>query len=123
MARFITPEKRLAIYIRDGFTCCYCGKDLKNAHRDDINLDHLVCAKRDKRKNFSVKKLENGLSVNHETNLVTACMLCNKRRGMKSWKDYATGGAIDRINKQIAQPLNIALAKAIFADKTGKYDR
>lgn len=101
-SKWIRPAKRLAIYIRDGFHCAYCGRDLKNASACEIGLDHLVCS-------------SDGGS-NSETNLVTACRSCNSSRGTKAWADYATGGAVERILVLVRLPLNIELAKAIIAD-------
>jgi 5-methylcytosine-specific restriction endonuclease McrA len=104
-SKWIRPEKRLAIYIRDEFTCCYCGRDLRNADAHDVTLDHLV------------PRSANG--SNEATNLVTACGACNYSRQDKPWVDFAPGGAVDRINTRRNQPLNIELAKALIADKAG----
>jgi len=106
---WIRKEKRLAIYIRDGFICVYCGTDLRDAKRFDINLDHVIC------------RGEKG-STNDPTNLVTACRSCNSSRQDKKLKDFATGGAILRIRKLVRRKLNIELAKALIEGKTGQYD-
>lgn len=71
---WIRPVKRLAIYLRDGFVCVYCGRDLTHAHAHDVTLDHL-------------EPRSNG-GDNHESNLVTACKSCNCARGdraLKAW--------------------------------------
>lgn len=104
-SKWIRREKRLAIYIRDRFQCLYCGKDLRNAAPEDVNLDHLVP--------------RSAGGDNEATNLITACKSCNCSRQDKPWLDYATGGAVDRIVTQRALPLNIELAKAIIADRAG----
>lgn len=103
--RWIRAEKRLAIYIRDNFSCGYCGKSLKQADPFDITLDHLV------------PRVSGG--SNESTNLITACRACNCSRQDKPWFDYATGGARDRIEQLRHGWLNIALAKALIADKAG----
>lgn len=111
---WITKERRLAIYMRDNFCCVYCGKELKYSQPRTINLDHLL-----PRKGNTVKHLPNGLSINHESNLVTACLSCNASRQDKPFTDYATGGALERIFIQIKQPINVKLAKALIAGTAG----
>lgn len=105
-SKWITRERRLAIYIRDGFTCQYCGRDLKDADPKEVSLDHLLC------------RIEGG--GNESGNLVTACRSCNSARGVKPWIEYATGGAIERIISTLMNPVNIELAKAIIADRVNE---
>lgn len=105
MARWITPEKRLAIYIRDEFTCGYCGRNLKGADPSEITLDHLVPRN---------PKVAHGNGGNEATNLICACRSCNSSRQDRPWIDYATGGARDRIETRRHQPLNVKLAKSIL---------
>ncbi len=99
---WITPSRRLAIYLRDGFACAYCGKDLRGAavKASDLTLDHLKA------------RVTGG--TDSETNLVTACRACNSQRQDKNWREYATGGAIERINSLRRRKINVALAKAII---------
>lgn len=104
-SRWIRPEKRLAIYIRDGFQCAYCGRDLKHATAAEVTLDHLL------------PRVAGG--TNEATNLITACRACNSSRQDKPWMDYATGGAVERIQTLRVQPLNVALAKALIEDRAG----
>jgi len=104
-SRWIRPEKRLAIYIRDGFQCAYCGRALKNAPAAEVTLDHLV------------PRVAGG--GNEATNLIIACRACNSSRQDKPWMDYATGGAVERIQTLRVQPLNIELAKALIEDRAG----
>lgn len=103
--RWIRPGKRLALYLRDGFACCYCGRLLKDAAPADVTLDHLL------------PKQAGG--TNEPRNLVTACRSCNSSRQDRPWIDFATGGAVERIQHLRVQPLNLPLAKAIMADKAG----
>lgn len=104
-SKWIRPEKRLAIYIRDGFECAYCGTDLRDAAPASVTLDHLT-----------PRSLG---GANDATNLVTACRACNSSRGARALEDFAPGGALVRIAKLIAQPLNVTLARAIIEDRAG----
>ena len=63
-SKWIRRDKRLAIYLRDGFRCAYCGRDLAGAPAREITLDHLTAGHADHR----------------ETNLVMACRSCNSSR-------------------------------------------
>lgn len=67
---WIRPVKRLAIYLRDGLACCYCGATIEDGAR--LTLDHL-------------RPHKSGGS-NEATNLVTCCHRCNSSRGARSWK-------------------------------------
>lgn len=103
---WIVKERRLAIYIRDSFTCQYCGKDLRNATARQMGLDHL--------EDLVIGGGHKGAN-NKSHNLVTACASCNSARGAKVWTNYATGGAIDRISVSRNLPVNIKLAKSLLA--------
>lgn len=104
---WIKKAKRLAIYLRDGFLCSYCGTDLHDAKPAEVTLDHFVpwCAG----------------GSNEATNLITACRKCNSGRGAKSVKSYATAGAYTRIlrNRKRKLAKYVTLAKAIIAGKAG----
>jgi len=69
---WIRQEKRLAIYLRDGLACVYCGHSIENGA--SLSLDHL-------------KPASNG-GQNHESNLVTCCEKCNKSRGTRSVRSF-----------------------------------
>lgn len=103
--RWIRPEKRLAIYLRDGFCCVYCGRDLRNAGPREVHLDHIT-----------PRSLGGD---NDAMNLITACAACNCARGNRAIEDYAPGGALLRICDQRRKPINVALAKALIADQAG----
>lgn len=105
--RWIRPEKRLAIYLRDGFACLYCGSDLRGSVASDVTLDHLLP--------------RSAGGTNDPTNLITACRTCNCTRGNKPWVDTCSGGARDRIEQLRRAPLNMDLARALMADRAG-YD-
>lgn len=101
---WIRPEKRLAIYLRDCFTCLYCGRDLHDATPTELSLDHLT------------PQSQGG--SHHESNLVTACFTCNSRRQDRPWTNFAPAGAHQRIRNAIRRTLNLALAKAIRAGQS-----
>jgi len=104
------PEKRLAIYLRDRFTCLYCLADLHGSDPADITLDHLVC------------QADGG--SNDESNLVTACRHCNCSRGDKPLARFAgreTRAHIRRNTRRSLRPYR-KLAKAILAGEI-EYDR
>lgn len=65
-SKWIRPEKREAIYDRDGYCCCYCGVDLASASSANRTLDH-------------VRPVELG-GTNAADNLVTACKCCNSAK-------------------------------------------
>jgi 5-methylcytosine-specific restriction endonuclease McrA len=100
-SKWIRPERRLAIYLRDGFACVYCGRDLRDADPREVTLDHLR------------PRIMGG--DNASTNLVTACLSCNSSRGMRPWRTFAPGGAVERIQRQIRRRVNLKLAKSILA--------
>lgn len=105
-SKWITRTKRLAIYIRDGFTCQYCGRDLRNAKPTDVHLDHLIPQCR---------------GGSHEPrNLITACRRCNCARQHKVWWRYATAGAADRIRRQVRRTLNLALARSLQSGEVSR---
>lgn len=86
---WIRAEKRFAIYMRDDFRCAYCGADLRKAAPGQMALDHLI------------PRCKGG--SNEASNLVTACKPCNSARGARSWRKYATAGAVAHIPAACAQ--------------------
>jgi 5-methylcytosine-specific restriction endonuclease McrA len=65
-------ENRLRIFVRDGYKCHYCGKQLT---RFSATLDH-------------IHPVSEG-GDNSEGNLVTACLHCNSRRGSQPVSDFS----------------------------------
>jgi hypothetical protein len=70
---WIRQEKRLAIYLRDGMACAWCGKGVEQGAT--LSLDHLT------------PHAKGG--ENHESNLVTCCTTCNSARGKRSQIGFA----------------------------------
>jgi 5-methylcytosine-specific restriction endonuclease McrA len=104
---WIRPEKRLAIYLRDRFTCLYCLCDLHDAAPTDITLDHLTC------------KCDGG--SNESDNLVTACRTCNCSRQDKPLNRFAGPETRKHIRRNAARklPPYVRLAKALISGETG----
>jgi hypothetical protein len=70
---WIRQEKRLAIYLRDGLACAYCGLCVENGAK--LTLDHYT------------PRSEGG--SNDAVNLVTACHRCNSARGDRGVAEFA----------------------------------
>ncbi len=105
--QWIRADKRLAIYLRDRFTCLYCCRDLHDADPRDVTLDH-------------VKPKSSG-GNNLETNLVTACRECNCSRQDKPLTRFAgpeTRAHIRRNTRRSLKPYR-RLAKALIAGECG----
>jgi 5-methylcytosine-specific restriction endonuclease McrA len=102
-SKWIRPEKRLAIYLRDRFTCIYCLADLHCAAPTDITLDH-------------IKTRSKGGS-NSERNLITACRACNSSRQDKPLSRFAGPETIKHIRRNTRRSLKryLVLAKAMIA--------
>lgn len=67
--KWIQPLRRLAIYVRDGFACAYCGASVE---QDGVrlSLDHCI------------PEVRGGDNAN--TNLVTCCTRCNSAKGART---------------------------------------
>jgi hypothetical protein len=112
---WIRPTKRLAIYLRDGLACCYCGEGIEDGAK--LTLDHLT-------------PHSHGGS-NEATNLLTCCHRCNSKRGNRNWHEFAeavagylnhgiTGEQIAvHITETVTRPLDVAAAKALIARRGG----
>ena len=70
---WITQHKRLAIYLRDGLACAYCGAGVEAGA--GLTLDHVVAR-------------EDG-GNNQAHNLVTACFRCNSAKGDRGLAAFA----------------------------------
>jgi len=74
---WLRQEKRLAIYLRDGLACAWCGDSVENGAK--MTLDHLTPHSKG--------------GGNGEKNLVACCHRCNCSRGNRSVKQFAAGVA------------------------------
>ena len=104
---WITQHKRLAIYIRDNFICMHCGMDLRKIQPGDgirIELDHVIPASKG--------------GSNAADNLITSCSACNAQRGNKDIEEvHPLLSQRAHIERALALPLNIHLAKQILAER------
>jgi hypothetical protein len=71
------PATRLAIYLRDGLACAYCGATVEEGAK--LTLDHVT------------PHSKGGTNV--VTNLVTCCHRCNSARGNRSVRVFAAAVA------------------------------
>jgi hypothetical protein len=107
---WISKKKRLAIYLRDGLSCVWCGSGVEGGAR--MTLDHLV-------------PYSQG-GTNQEHNLVTCCSRCNSARGDRHYHEFASAVAgyldhgvtgaqiVDRIDTLTASALDTAEAGRIL---------
>lgn len=113
-SKWIRPEKRLAIYLRDGMACCYCGAGIED-EGNLLTLDHLT---------------PHSLGgSNRESNLITSCRRCNSSRGsrditafVRATADYLGANAtdiLDKITRNTETPLNVKEARDIIARRGG----
>ena len=112
-SKWIRPEKRLAIYLRDGLACCYCGEVIEDGI--GLSLDHLEAH-------------SNG-GNNHETNLVTSCRRCNSARGNRDYREFVTavaqylnhdvksGDIVNHIEITRFRALDIPAARAVMNNR------
>ena len=106
---WIRREKRLAIYLRDGGACAYCGESFVEGAR--LELDH-------------IQPWSMGGS-NDQGNLITACKRCNAARGNREVEEFVASVAdyiqdeaqaiLGFIEQQRNTPLDVAAAKAILS--------
>jgi 5-methylcytosine-specific restriction endonuclease McrA len=97
---WIRQEKRLALYMRDNFSCLYCNKGIESDEGMRLSLDH-------------VKHFEG----NHESNLVTACMDCNQAKSCWSLKSFLKKlphpeRVMKRVERALATPIAELLVEA-----------
>ena len=65
----LLPAERFAVFLRDDFTCVYCGEK-----PEDIEIDH-------------IKPISKG-GDNSITNLNTCCPKCNRLKGSKTLEEW-----------------------------------
>lgn len=76
-SNWIRQEKRLAIYLRDGLACVYCGASVEDGAQ--LSLDHV-----------RPHSLGGG---NDASNLATCCSRCNSSRGNRPVAEFAVAVA------------------------------
>ena len=113
--KFVRQDLRIALYLRDGLCCAYCGSAIEDGAK--LTLDHL---------------LPHSLGGdNKPTNLITACHKCNSSRGNRDWKQFAAKVAdylnhgikaeeiIAHIETTRIRPVDRVAAKTILANRGG----
>ncbi len=75
---WIRQDKRLAIYLRDGLACVWCGIGIEDG--SVLTLDHVKPHSKD--------------GSNEAHNLVTSCKRCNSSRGVRTVPQFAKAVAI-----------------------------
>ena len=112
---WVRPEKRVALYIRDGLACVYCSSAVEDGAK--LTLDHLT---------------PHSLGgKNTADNVVTCCAKCNSSRGNRDYKEFAEKVAgylnhgitgqmiIDHIEETRNRPFDVKQAKEIIARRGG----
>lgn len=99
------PVTRLAVYLRDGLACVWCGETAEDGA--SLTLDHLTPASRG--------------GSNGATNLVTACKRCNDTRGAESVHEWAARHGKDgrkiRLNARRSLVRHRERARALLANR------
>jgi len=115
-AKWLSREKRLAIYLRDGCACVWCGFALEDGAQ--LSLDHLK------------PHCEGGSDSCR--NLVTSCTTCNNVRGNRSVQSFAQTVAaylnngitpesiISHITSTVHRNIDINAARSLIAQR-GSY--
>ena len=108
MSRLIRPKKRTALYVADAYSCCWCGSTPDDGVK--LNLDHVI-----PRTDPTVPKHRQNL----DTNLLTSCETCNKRRQdlpVAKWIEEITDTPAERdaLHASIARKLADRADKAIM---------
>lgn len=114
-SKWITRARRLAIYMRDGLACVYCGASVEEGTQ--LSLDHVI-------------PHSEGGSTKSE-NLLTSCKRCNSSRGNRSVEAFVeavaaylnhgiTGAMIlQHITETRIRNVDIKSAKALIAKRGG----
>lgn len=110
---WITQPKRLAIYMRDSYGCCYCGRGIE-VEGMVLTLEHIV-------------PYSKGGALLDPTNLLTACRTCNSARGNKALTPFVKANAekwgrhadcvLSYIRRHRAMPLNTKASKAMIDER------
>ena len=112
---WIRPEKRLALYLRDGLACVYCGASLEDGAL--LTLDYL-------------RPVSKGGS-NAASNLVTVCHTCNSNRKNRTVRGFcrAVASYLDRgvaareieqhVRRCAARTFHTQAARTLIAQRGG----
>ena len=110
---WISPSKRLALYMRDSFGCCYCGRGVEQ-EGVVLTLEHIV-------------PYSKGGALLDPTNLITACRNCNSARGNKALTTFIKANAEkwgrhvecvrSYIRRHRARPLNTKASNALIKER------
>lgn len=104
--QWIRTDLRVAIYLRDEFTCLYCSANLHGTDFRNITLDHVI------------PKADGG--SNRPANLITACLSCNCSKKEKPVEVFTTPERLDWIRRNTGRDIKVyrQLAKALISIKT-----
>ena len=109
-SKWIRPERRLALYLRDRFACIYSPRALHDAAPRDITLDHI----------------DGRHEAGHHTNenLITCCRSCNSKKQDIPLKRFAGPETIAHIRRNTKRSMTkyMRLAKALISGETGFED-
>jgi 5-methylcytosine-specific restriction endonuclease McrA len=101
---WIRQDKRLAIYLRDGLACVYCGAAVEGGAQ--FTLDH-------------VRSHTRGGSTD-ATNLATACLTCNASKNSRTLAQFAKAVAV-YINHSLTAAQVVAHVRACTSRALGEY--
>lgn len=73
----LNKELRQNVYDKYGGRCAYCGCELDF---ENMEIDHIY--------SFSQGKKHNTTYINHPSNLLPSCTLCNNNKGNLSLEDF-----------------------------------
>lgn len=78
-SKWCRRSKRLAIYIRDGMSCVYCGRSIDDPEGCLLTLDHIIPYDQH--------------GSNDPSNLLTCCHTCNSSRGNRGLEEFVVAVA------------------------------
>jgi len=97
---WIRQDLRIAIYLRDGFTCLYCYR--AKFRPSELQIDHIVPAASGERDD------------NRPENLATCCCDCNASKGTRTLAEFIGEGEADRVKTAARKPFDRGVAKAVL---------
>jgi hypothetical protein len=104
---WIRTAKRLAIYERDGWTCVYCARDVREARTPTPTLEHV----------YRHQERHTG-DFNGPGNLVLACLACNSARNAAPLHRYLSRlpvhvlpWAVSELAQRTSRPLEPYMAR------------